>query len=129
MNDALTSPGDGRRITSLTGRSRITNGKDLLAGIDQRSAAFRRYRDLYEAIVGDQGGLDQCSESRKQLVRRFASVSVICEQAEAKLVAGEPINVSEHALLCSTLTRLVSRLGIDRIARDISPTLSDVLRR
>jgi hypothetical protein len=129
VNDALTSPGDGRRITSLTGRSRITNGKDLLAGIDQRSAAFRRYRDLYEAIVGDQGGLDQCSESRKQLVRRFASVSVICEQAEAKLVAGEPINVSEHALLCSTLTRLVSRLGIDRIARDISPTLSDVLRR
>lgn len=128
MSDALHSPGDGRRITSLTGRSRITNGRDLLADVDQRTSTYRRYRDLVEQIVADQGGNDRCSESRKQLVRRFASVSVICEQAEAKLVAGEPIDVQQHALLCSTLTRLVSRLGIDRIAKDISPTLSDVLR-
>ena len=110
-------------------KSRITNGRDLLGGgVDQRSAIYRRYRDLVEAILVEQGGVDQCSESRKQLIRRFAACSVIAEQAEARLVAGEQIDVQEHALLCSTLTRLVSRLGIDRIAKDISPTLSDILR-
>jgi hypothetical protein len=100
-----------------------------LGGVDQRTATYRRYRDLVDTILGDQGGVDQCSESRKQLVRRFAACSVLAEMAEAKLVAGEQIDVQEHALLCSTLTRLVSRLGIDRIAKDISPALSDVLRR
>ena len=130
MNVALTSPIDhppaGRRKDAQ--RSRVSNGKDLLAGIDQRTATYRRYRDLIDAILIDQGGVDECSESRKQLIRRFAACSVLAEQAEAKLVAGEQIDVQEHALLCSTLTRLVSRLGIDRIAKDISPTLSDILR-
>jgi hypothetical protein len=129
METSLGSPLDRPKITDRTQRSRITNGKDLLAGIDQRTATYRRYRDLIDAILGDQGGVEHCSESRKQLVRRFASISVICEQAEAKLVAGEQIDVQEHALLCSTLTRLVSRLGIDRIAKDISPTLSDFIRK
>lgn len=128
--EALSSPPNRGQAVSPNPRtrSRISNGKDLLAGIDQRTATYRRYRDLVEAILGDQGGEDQCSESRKQLVRRFAACSVLAEQAEARLVAGEQIDVQEHALLCSTLTRLVSRLGIDRIARDISPTLSDYFK-
>jgi hypothetical protein len=31
--------------------------------------------------------------------------------------------------LSSTLVRLANRIGIERVARDISPTLSDILRR
>jgi hypothetical protein len=108
-------------------KSRITNGRDLLAGIDQRTATFRRYRDLIEAIVADQGGDDQCSESRKQLIRRFAACSVLAEQAEAKLAAGQEIDVATHALLVSSLVRLSSRIGIDRRQRNVTPTLSEYL--
>jgi EAL domain-containing protein (putative c-di-GMP-specific phosphodiesterase class I) len=62
------------------------------------------------------------------LVRRFAAISVLAEQAEAKLARGETIDISEHALLCSTLTRLAQRIGIDRVARDITtPSLSEYL--
>jgi hypothetical protein len=109
------------------GRSRVTNGKDLLAGVDQRSATYRRYRDLVELIVSDQGGIDECSESRKQLIRRFAACSVLAEQAEAKLAAGQEIDISTHALLVSSLVRLSARLGIDRVPRDVTPSLSSYL--
>ena len=37
-------------------RSRISNGKDLLPGIDGRSLIARRYRDISSAILVDQGG-------------------------------------------------------------------------
>jgi hypothetical protein len=33
-----------------------------------------------------------------------------------------------HALLCSTLTRLAQRIGIDRRAKNITPSLGDYLR-
>jgi hypothetical protein len=37
---------------------------------------------------------------------------------ESKLANGETIDVAEHCLLTSTMTRVASRIGIDRIPRD-----------
>jgi hypothetical protein len=53
---------------------------------------------------------------------------VLAENMEAKLAMGEAIDLSEHALISSTLVRLVTRLGIDRQAKDISSSLSEYLR-
>jgi hypothetical protein len=98
-------------------RSRVTNGADILAGIDGRSEAARRYRDL--------GGI-ALSEARMQLVRRFAATAVLAEATEARLVNGEVIDVTEYSQLSSTLVRLATRIGLDRVPRDITPaTLSD----
>src|ERR1700750_2234846 len=36
-----------------TARSRISNGHDVLAGVDQRTAIARRYRDIVEAVSLD----------------------------------------------------------------------------
>ncbi len=129
MELSTSSPTDHPRVAGVgkTNRSRVSNGKDLLAGIDQRTAVYRRYRDIIAAITTDQGGVERCSESRKQLIRRFSAISVLAEQAEAKLAAGEEIDIAQFALLSSTLTRLVSRLGINRVAKDVGPTLSDYL--
>jgi hypothetical protein len=112
----------------LQGRSRVSNGHDVLPDVDGRSVMARRYRDIANAIFVDQGGADRCSESRHQLIRRFAAAAVLAEQLEARLVNGEQINVQEHATLSSTLVRLAQRIGINRVARDISPTLGDLLR-
>ena len=109
------------------GRSRITNSDDLLNDVvDKRSTIYRRYRDLISAILADQSGADQCSEARKQLIRRFAAASVLAEQMESRLANGEQINISEHALLSSTLTRLAQRIGIDRVARDMTQTWGEI---
>ena len=106
-------------------KSRVTNGSALLPGVDQRTAIARRFRDIAAAILADQAGRDQCSEARLQLIRRFAASATLAEQLESKFANGEEIDVAQHALLCSTLTRLAQRIGIDRRSKNIVPTLSD----
>jgi hypothetical protein len=110
------------------GRSRVSNGRNVLPDVDGRSVIARRYRDIAGQIATDQGGADQCSESRLQLIRRFAACAVLAEQLEARLARGDEIDIQEHALLCSTMTRIASRLGIDRVPREIDAA-SDPLYR
>ena len=100
-------------------RSRLSNGTKLLPDLDGRSAMARRFKDITSAVLTDQGGADQCSESRLQLVRRFAAAAVLAEQMEARLANGEEINIAEHGLLCSTLVRLSTRIGINRVPKTI----------
>ena len=124
-------PGDrGQVVPRPRGiRSRITNGSAVLPGVDGRSLIARRYKDICAAILTDQGGDDMCSESRRQLIRRFAAAAVLAEQMEARLANGEEIDISEHALLTSTMVRVAQRIGVDRIPRDVSsPSLADILR-
>ena len=62
-----------------------------------------------------------------QLIRRFASGSVLAEELEARLVRGEPVDIAEHALLSSTLVRLAQRIGLERRAKPVLPTVKDYL--
>jgi hypothetical protein len=110
-----------------TARSRVTNGNDLLPGIDGRSPTARRYRDIVAAVASDMGGADRLSEASLQLVRRFAAAACLAEAMEARLVSGEPINIAEHSLLASTLVRIAQRIGINRVPKNITPALSDYL--
>ena len=114
----------GRKVY---GRSRISNGRELLPDVDGRSVIARRYRDITTAILVDQGGADRCSESRMQLIRRFAAAAVLAEQMESKLANGELIDINQHATLSSTLVRLAAKIGINRIPRDITPGLDEYL--
>ena len=135
--ETITSPAGGPNVaarkrnhskpTEPYSKSRVTNGRDILPGVDGRSLVARRYRDIASAILVDQGGQDQCSESRQQLIRRFAAAAVLAEELEARLARGEKIDITEHALLCSTLVRVSRQIGIDRIAKNITPTLSEYL--
>jgi hypothetical protein len=126
---APTYPSNSRPVSRRSpGRSRLTNKKDLLPGVDGRTVIYRRFRDIASQIAVDQGGLEQLSEARLQLVRRFAATAVLAEQLEADLANGVEIDVERHALLCSTLTRLAQRIGIDRRAKNITPSLGDYLR-
>jgi hypothetical protein len=114
-------------VRKTKGRSRVSNGNDILAGIDGRSALARRYRDITAALISDQGGLSRMSEARMQLCRRFAAQSVQAEALEARLANGEEVKIEEHALISSTLVRLASRLGVDRRIGKIIPDLGDYL--
>ena len=108
-------------------RSRVTNHRELLPGIDGRSASGRRFRDLVCQIAVDQGGLDRLSEARVQLVRRFCAACVMAEQMESRLASGEEISIQEHALLCSTLVRIAQRIGINRVPKNVTPSLAQYL--
>jgi hypothetical protein len=97
------------------------------AAVTRSSDRARRYRDITLAIIADQGGADQCSESRKQLVRRFAAAAVLAEQLEARLARGEEIDITAHSLLTSTQVRIAQCIGIGRPAKNTTRRLHDYL--
>ena len=109
------------------GRSRVTNGSKLLPLADGRSVTARRFRDLYEEIGNDLGGLDKLSEGQKQLIKRAAMLSAECERLEAQSVRGDPFNVDAYGMIVDRLGRLFGRIGLERRSRDVTPTLQSYL--
>jgi hypothetical protein len=122
-------PPTARKGDKIYGRSKVSNGKDLLPGIDGRSLIARRFRDISNAIISDQAGLSEISEARLQLIRRFSACAVLAEEMESQMANGVDIDIAKHALLCSSLVRLAQRIGIGRRSRNITPqsTLADML--
>jgi hypothetical protein len=79
--------------TSTRNRSRITNGSELLRGVDGRSAEGRRYRDLTEAF-GVEFGLG-ASEREMAAIRLAAALTVQSETLQAAIVRGERVAEEE----------------------------------
>jgi hypothetical protein len=91
-------------------RSRVANGSKLLPLTDGRSAAARRFRDLFEDICVDLGGAAHLSEGQRQLVRRAAMLSAESERLEALAAPGEPgFDIDLYGL---------ARIGLKRVPRD-----------
>jgi hypothetical protein len=109
-------------------RSRITNHRDLLPGVNGRSAEARRFRDLVSSYVSDMGGLDLCSEIKIGLLRRLAAATVAAERLEARMINGEAVDIGQLCTLASTTVRLASRVGLERRARPVE-SLSALLSR
>lgn len=125
MNKTRARPTTSRRKAQA--RSRVTNGHELLPGVDGRSLQARRYQDLVANLVSDAGGIEVIAEARLQLIRRFSALAVLAENLEAKIAMGEDINLAEHCVISSTLVRLASRLGINRNSKNVTPVLRDYL--
>jgi hypothetical protein len=97
-------------VRSPTTRSKITNGSRLLRGIDGRSADARRYRDLIIELVREHGGDGALSTSGLAMVRQAASLMLRCEQEQARVVRGEPVNEDALIRLSSEARRILSAL-------------------
>jgi hypothetical protein len=91
------------------------------------SQRARRYREITEAMIAEQGGIEHCGEGRRQLIRRFAAAAVLAEQLEAQLARGNHVDIKAHAQLTSTLVRIAQCIGIDRQAKDTTRSLHDYL--
>jgi hypothetical protein len=113
-----------RLLHSAQARAKASNRRDSLVGVSGRSVAGRRFTDLVTAIGADQGGLDQLSEVRLQLIRRFATLVVLSERQEVRLAQGEDVDVGQFTTLANGLIRYAALLGLDRIPRAIEQPLS-----
>jgi hypothetical protein len=93
----------------------------LLDGIDGRSAAARRYRDILAQLISDLGG--DPSEAQSAIARRAATLATWCEAREAQMLNGEQVDISEFTTAVNAMRRLLSDLGLERRLRDVSPSL------
>ena len=71
------------------------------------------------------GGLDRCSEIKLGLLRRLAAATVQAELLEARMVKGEQVNIEQLCTLASTTVRIATRLGLERVPRDVTPSVKD----
>ncbi len=112
-----------------TVRSRITNGKDLLANVDGRTADARRYRDLCMSLADDLGGASALTEAQRALVRQAAAMIVQSEKLQSAVLRGELVDVEQLTRLANAATRILSRLGIKRAVREpMSPLVEHFSR-
>jgi hypothetical protein len=119
------------RASKDKGKSRITNGTKLLPGIDGRSPWVRRCKDLIAAHLSDLGGESNTSAAERSIVRRAAVLTTELELLEAKFAAAGQASSDDLDLYARTsgnLRRLLEAIGLQRRARDIGPTLGDLLR-
>lgn len=109
-------------------RSRVTNGA-LPAGLDGRSAAGRRYRDLQIAYADDLGGAAALTEADKALVRQAAAITVQSEEMQAAIVRGEAVDTAQMVRLSNLLTRLLKTVrSRAKSAAPAKRTLRDLIR-
>ena len=128
MMDVENKPADRRPVANRhrATRSRVSNGRQLfLDGVDARTAIARRFRDLFFEIISDLGGTENTSEGERQLARRCTALAVEAERMEAELASGGEFNVELYVTLTNALGRALSRIGLERRPRDITPARSD----
>lgn len=102
-------------------RSRVTNGSALFVEANGCSPWARRFRDLLELFVTDQGGVGNCSEAQCSLIRRVATLQVELERLEGTFATepATPDQLDLYQRMTNTLRRTLQVLGIERKARGI----------
>ena len=113
-------------------RSRITNGSELLPGVDGRSTWVRRLRDLIGLHISDLGGEDAISEAERSIVRRAATLTVELERMEAVFATAGEAKASDLDLYQRTagnLRRLLESVGLERRQRNVTPSITEYAAR
>lgn len=93
--------------------TRVGNGSALLAGIDGRSAGARRYKEIVSELSAGLADADRQPSSVKMLlVRRAATLAIWCEDTEAKMANGEPIDIGAFTSATNALRRTLTDAGL-----------------
>jgi len=133
MEAVLSSPPDRRQKGRAKDpqRSRVANGSALWAGVDGRSLWARRAGELVSPHISDLGGIDNISEAEHALCKRAAVLVTELERREATFAqagGADDAALAAYQTCVNTLRRVFEALGLQRRARDVGPTLSDLLR-
>jgi hypothetical protein len=99
---------------SPTVRSAQTNDPLSVRGVDGSSVVARRYRDVAISLADDCGGADKLSESTKIMIRHAAGLAVAVEQLQARIVAGDDVDIAQLVRLSNVLGRTLQRLGLKK---------------
>jgi hypothetical protein len=110
--------------------SRVSNGSSMLPGIDGRSAAARRYRDLAMSFAGELGGEAAMTEPEKALVRLAAALTVQGETMQAAIIRGDTVDDEQVVRTANALTRALTQLRRkSRSPKTAAPSLQDYLAK
>ena len=118
--ELMTNTSSTLAVPKRQARTRMGNGSTVLAGVDGRASRPRRYREILAQLSSDMGG--DPSEAQTQIARRAAELAVWSEDRARALMDGEEIDIGEFTTATNALRRLLADLGLERRARDVTPT-------
>ena len=111
-------------------RPRGTSRPQLLTRdeLDLRTNAAKFFDRLVRDIEQDLGGRDALSTIERSLIEGFAGAALVLANLNTRLALGERIDLGDHAQVVNALTKIASRLGLQRRSREIGPTLGELLK-
>ncbi|WP_299642797.1 hypothetical protein [Devosia sp.] len=86
---------------------------------------MRRYKEILGQLVVDVGS--DPSEAQTIIARRAATLAVWCEGTEAEMANGQSLDIATYTTAINALRRLLSDLGLERRAKELTPTLRTYL--
>jgi hypothetical protein len=99
-----------------------------LADLDKRTTAARAALELRDAITSDLGGDATLTAMKRAIVHNSAVLGAMLEDMAIAYLAGEGADLSLYATLANAQRRLLADLGLERSARDVTPSLHDYLK-
>jgi hypothetical protein len=112
---ATSQPAPHKRAPgSVTNKSRVTNGRWVLDGVDMRTPSARRFRDLCNGFEKEAGG--NLTETERAMVRQAAAMVLQAEALQARLVRGDvAVSADDTIRLTSEARRVLAPInGRDR---------------
>lgn len=107
------------------GATRMGTQGTILHGVDMRTHGGRRFKELVADLVHHLDG--DPTAPQLAIIRRAAALSVWCEGMEVAQASGEDFDVAAYSSAANTMRRLLADLGLDRRARDVTPTLHEYI--
>jgi len=98
-------------------QSRVTNGGELLPGIDGRSRWARRLHDLIANHVDDMGGPDNVSQAQYLLIKSAANLIILMEKWEVQFAQEDGASLPglmAYQTSSNSLRRIYESLGMTR---------------
>jgi uncharacterized protein YcbX len=116
--EAEKTPKGGRKVRLRT-----------LVDLDKRTTAARAALELRDAISDDLGGRDRLSSMQRAIVDAAATLGAMLQDIAVSYLKGESVDLGNYATLANAQRRLLADLGLERPARDVTPTLAQHLER
>ncbi|MER8564270.1 hypothetical protein NKH85_04900 [Mesorhizobium sp. M0924] len=108
---------------SKGGKARLRTLDDL----DRRTRAAQATFELRDQIAKDLGGIDRLSAMQREIVDGAALLGAMIKDAGATYLSGDPVDLGEFMALTNAQRRLLADVGLERRARDVTPTLQDII--
>ena len=97
-----------------------------LAELDGRTGVAQVMRERYTAFTDDLGGIENLSYQQRSLVERSLWLEYWLADQERKLATGEDFNIGQWVQAANSLQGLLSKLGLQRVAKDV-PDIAEYL--
>lgn len=96
-------------------------GRNTLDDLDGRCKPVREARARWNQLAADLGGVRELSYQKQSLLWRFVFLEGWIEDQERRMLQGQAVDESKWLASLGTYASLLSRIGLERKARQISP--------